>query len=50
MLSGRWALLQRGRQQPSREKDTTITRAEHEAVLIGILLHDIGHGPVLTHP
>ncbi|MCC5926146.1 MAG: HD domain-containing protein [Bacteroidetes bacterium] len=28
-----------------REKDTTITRAEHEAVLIGILLHDIGHGP-----
>lgn len=28
-----------------REKDTTITRAEHEAVLMGILLHDIGHGP-----
>lgn len=28
-----------------KEKDTTITRAEHEAVLIGILLHDIGHGP-----
>ncbi len=28
-----------------REKNTTITRAEHEAVLIGILLHDIGHGP-----
>ena len=26
-------------------KNTTITRAEHEAVLIGILLHDIGHGP-----
>lgn len=28
-----------------KEKNTTITRAEHEAVLIGILLHDIGHGP-----
>jgi uncharacterized protein len=28
-----------------REKNATITRAEHEAVLIGILLHDIGHGP-----
>lgn len=28
-----------------KEKETTITRAEHEAVLIGILLHDIGHGP-----
>ncbi|HAC15978.1 MAG TPA: hypothetical protein DCE78_08555 [Bacteroidetes bacterium] len=28
-----------------KEKNTTITRSEHEAVLIGILLHDIGHGP-----
>lgn len=28
-----------------KDKNTTITRAEHEAVLIGILLHDIGHGP-----
>lgn len=28
-----------------KENNTTITRAEHEAVLIAILLHDIGHGP-----
>lgn len=28
-----------------KESNTTITRQEHEAVLIGILLHDIGHGP-----
>jgi uncharacterized protein len=28
-----------------KDKNVTITRAEHEAVLIAILLHDIGHGP-----
>lgn len=28
-----------------REKDTTITFEEFEGTLIGILLHDIGHGP-----
>lgn len=31
-----------------REKDTTISKAEYEATLIAILLHDIGHGP-LSH-
>ena len=28
-----------------KDKNVTITRAEHEATLIAILLHDIGHGP-----
>jgi uncharacterized protein len=28
-----------------KDKNVTITRAEHEAALIAILLHDIGHGP-----
>jgi uncharacterized protein len=28
-----------------REKNTTITRTEHEAMMAAILLHDIGHGP-----
>lgn len=31
-----------------REKDTTISKAEYEATLIAVLLHDIGHGP-LSH-
>jgi HD superfamily phosphohydrolase len=41
---GALGLMQRAIQS-LKEKNTTITRAEHEAVLIGILLHDIGHGP-----
>src|SRR6056297_1618248 len=31
-----------------REKDTTISKAEYEATLIAVLLHDVGHGP-LSH-
>jgi HD superfamily phosphohydrolase len=31
-----------------REKDTTISKAEFEATLIAVLLHDVGHGP-LSH-
>ena len=27
-----------------REKDTTISKAEYEATLIAVLLHDVGHG------
>ncbi len=30
------------------EKDTTISPDEHEAALIAVLLHDVGHGP-LSH-